>query len=200
MFGRRLWRRSRLTGVSVSVSGPSLSWEFSDSERTRARDILHRLEDHRVLYAPYVVEEFELALDSVERLRTYLTEQVELCDSTELRNQVRALRAAVRQFMTDAEAAYRLAERVADRESTRDHVYQLFLTQALGVLRGRVGVAIGEIGKAFRIPIDGDLAHIMPPDLVRSESNDPLSSMYFEDGYDSPHLDPPGPEGERRAT
>lgn len=190
MFGRRLWRRGRLTGMSVSASGPSLNWEFSDSERTRARDILHRLEDHRVLYEAYEVEEEAAVFDSLGRLRAYLTEQVDRCESTELRDQVRVLRAGVRQLVTDLEAARRLAARVSQTESMEAHVYLLSSTQALGVLRGRAGVAIAEIGRAFRIPIDGDLARIMPPDLARAEGDAPLSPLFFEDGPDSPHLGP----------
>jgi hypothetical protein len=179
-----------LKEFSLSVSGPSLTWEFSDTERARARDVLHRLEDFRVLYAPYEVEEEAGVFESVGRLRTYLTEQVERCESAMLRDQVRAMRAAVLQFVTDVEAARRLAHRISATQRTEGPLRLLYSTQALGVLRGRVGVAVAEIGRVFTIPVDGNLAHVTPPDVEAAERGDPLSSMYYEDGHDTPHIDP----------
>ncbi|WP_406337354.1 hypothetical protein [Streptomyces sp. NBC_00649] len=179
------------------MSGPSLTWEFSDTERARARDILHRLEDFRVLHAPYEVEEDAAVFGSVGRLRTYLSEQVELCESAMLRDQVRAMRAAVRQFVTDIEAAKRLAHRISHTEQIEGNTRLVFSTMALGVLRGRVGVAIAEIGRVYNIPIDGDLAHVTPPDAEAAEGSAPLTPLYFDDG-EGTHIDPRGPGDEFR--
>ena len=153
------------------------------SERDRARSILLRLEDHRVLHAPYEDEEEGGTWGSIEALRQYLNEQVEQCETEELRTQVRKIRAAVRQWLTDVEAARRFVDRCHPNASPkdRDQMQWTMGLQALGVLRGRVGVAIAEIGQVFDIPIDGDLAHITPPDLDASERGARLSPLYFDE-------------------
>jgi hypothetical protein len=169
--------------MTVSVSGTSLHWEFSDCERARTRDILHRLEDYRVLYAPYEVAEEAQVFASLGRLRICLTEQVDRCESAELRDQVRALRAGVRQLVTDLEAARRFAARVAQTESTQAHVYLLYSTQ--GARRAARPGRRGDRGdrRAFRIPIDADLAHSMPPDLesARSRPQAHIRSRHAQD-------------------
>ena len=191
MFKQWRWRwRGRLQTISFSFFGQSASVGFSGSERERARSILLRLEDHRVLYAPYDLEEENGSWGSIEALRAYLNEQVEQCESEELRNQVRVMRAAVRQWLTDVESARKLMERTwgdtapAGRDAVRwaferDRVQWAYGLQALGVLRGRVGVAIAEIGREFDIPIDGDLARVTPPDVDDSERGARLSPLYF---------------------
>ncbi|POX55307.1 hypothetical protein C3489_10975 [Streptomyces sp. Ru71] len=193
MFKQWRWRwRGRLRTISFSFFGQSASVEFSQSERERARSILLRLEDHRVLHAPYDLEEENGSWGSIEALRTYLNEQVEQCESEELREQVRAMRAAVRQWLTDMESARRLTERTfpeappSGRDPIRwardrDRVQWAYGLQALGVLRGRVGVAIAEIGRKFDIPIDGDLAHVTPPDVDDAERGARLSPLYFDE-------------------
>ncbi len=193
MFKQWLWRwRGRVKTIGFSFFGQSVSVEFSQSERERARSILLRLEDHRVLYAPYDMEEENGSWGSIEALRAYLNEQVEQCESEELRLQVRAMRAAVRQWLTDAESARRVTDRTCPEDPPsgrdpiqwardRDRIQWTYQLQALGVLRGRIGVAIAEIGREFGIPIDGDLAHITPPDLEASERGAPLSPLYFAD-------------------
>jgi hypothetical protein len=185
MFKQWRWRwRGRLQTINFSFFGQGASVELSpQSERDRARAILLRLEDHRVLHAPYEVEEEGGTWGSIEELRAYLNEQIEQCESEELRQQVRAMRAAVRQWLTDVESARRFVDRT-DPEAPpawRDQMQWTFGLQALGVLRGRVGVAIAEIGREFDISIDGDLAHITPPDMDASERGARLSPLYFDE-------------------
>ncbi|MFD7505847.1 hypothetical protein [Streptomyces sp. NPDC059850] len=182
MFKRWRWRwRGRLQTISFSFFGQSASVDFSQSERDRARSVLLRLEDHRVLHAPYDVEEENGSWGSIEALRAYLNEQIEQCESEELRDQLRAMRAAVRQWLTDVESARKFTEsNHPDASPTdRDRIQWTWGLQALGVLRGRVGVAIAEIGRTFDIPIDGDLVHITPPDVEDSERGSRLSPLYF---------------------
>ncbi|GHA62785.1 hypothetical protein [Streptomyces canarius] len=184
MFKQWRWRwRGRLQTISFSFFGQGASLEFTRSERERARSILLRLEDHRVLHAPYELEEEDGTWGSIEALRAYLNEQVEQCESEELREQVRAMRAAVRQWLTDVESARRFAERTQGNASPRDRDRMQWTLglQALGLLRGRVGVAVAEIGRKFDIPIDGDLAHVTPPDADASERGARLSPLYFDD-------------------
>lgn len=186
MFKQWRWRwRGRVQTINLSFFGQGASVEISpQSERDRARSILLRLEDHRVLHAPYDTEEESGTWGSIEELRAYLNEQVEQCESEELRKQVRALRAAVRQWLTDVESGRRVVDRTCPDASPadRNRAEFLYALQALGVMRGRVGVAIAEIGREFDIPIDGDLAHITPPDLDASESGARLSPLYWDGG------------------
>ncbi|GAA2654135.1 hypothetical protein GCM10010425_80380 [Streptomyces spororaveus] len=186
MFKQWRWRwRGRLQTINLSFFGQGATVELSPlGERDRARSILLRLEDHRVLYAPYETEEADGTWGSIEELRAYLNEQVEQCESEELRKQVRAMHAAVRQWLTDVESAHRFVERISNPDAPPrdlDRKQWMWGLQALGVLRGRVGVAIAEIGREFDIPIDGDLAHITPPDVDASERGARLSPLYFDE-------------------
>jgi hypothetical protein len=156
MQAMRLWRKrdtkKQLTSISVSLTGVTLSWEAHKSERRRAWEILHHLEDHRALYDPHAASlngRKELIVASIERLRLNLGERIPQCESVELRDKLREIQAAVREFLT------------ATEDPTRS------VWCAVELLRERVGVAVDAVGDIFGIPIDGDLARILPPDVRR---------------------------------
>jgi hypothetical protein len=146
-FRRNRNTKRQFTSISVSLTGATLSWQAQETEHARARQILHHLEDHRMLYDPHEDEFFEAVAESAERLRSYLSEQIPPCDSIGLRDGLREIQAALREFLTRM-----------PRQEPGD--YGPFWT-ALTALRARVGAAAGAIAAAFSIPVNGDLARIV---------------------------------------
>jgi hypothetical protein len=67
--------------------------------------VLQLLEDRRVLYNPFEAEVPLHCITSVQELRINLQDYIRQCQSAELRDPLRAIQAACRQFLTDAEAA-----------------------------------------------------------------------------------------------
>lgn len=150
----RLWpkrkrdTKRRFTGASISATGVGLNWQNDKSDHQRAREVLHRLEDHRMLYDPYEAERIQPVIGSAERLRDYLTEQIPQCHSDVLRGHLRSMQAAVRRFLT------------------RIHGARHGLWPAVSELRSRVGTTAAVIADEFDIPVNGDLALI----IANSES------------------------------
>ncbi|MDQ0904529.1 hypothetical protein QFZ22_000514 [Streptomyces canus] len=100
-----------------------------------------------MLYDSIEDEFLEEVVESADRLRSYLSEQITQCESVGLRDGLREIQAALREFLT----------RIPSREP-RD--YRLYLA-ALSAMRARVGTAAGATADAFGIPVNGDLARIV---------------------------------------
>ncbi|MFI6440149.1 hypothetical protein [Streptomyces sp. NPDC050759] len=147
-FWRKRTKKKRLTSVGVSLTGVSANWEAVKTDRGRALEVLHRLEDHRMLYDVYESEIADRVVTSAERLRSYLSEQIPECETIELRSGLREIQAAVRQFLTGM-------------SSNRARRNWSPFSNALRHLRRRVGTAVVEIMQTFDIPVDGDLARII---------------------------------------
>ncbi|MFI6933161.1 hypothetical protein [Streptomyces sp. NPDC050287] len=146
-FRRKRDKKRQFTSIGVSLTGATLSWQAQETEHARARQILHHLENHRMLYDREADEFFEAVVESADRLRSYLSEQIPPCESVELRDGLREVQAALREFLTRV-----------PRQEPGD--YGPFWA-ALSVMRARVGVAAGAIADAFGIPANGDLARIV---------------------------------------
>ncbi|MFD5848116.1 hypothetical protein [Streptomyces chartreusis] len=124
-----------------------MSWQAQQTEHARARQILHHLEDHRMLYDPYEDEFFDAVVESADRLRSYLSEQIPQAESVGLRDGLREVQAALREFLTRM-----------PRQAPGD--YGPFW-DALRAMRTRIGATAGAIADAFDIPVNGDLARIV---------------------------------------
>ncbi|MDQ1064707.1 hypothetical protein [Streptomyces canus] len=146
-FRRKRDKKRQFTSISVSLTGATLSWQAQETEHARARQILHHLEDHRMLYDPYEAESFEAVVQSADRLRSYLSEQIPQCESVGLRDGLREIQAALRAFLTRM-----------PRQEPRDYGPFYAASEAM---RARVGAAAGAIADAFGIPVNGDLARIV---------------------------------------
>ncbi|MFC3996750.1 hypothetical protein ACFOVU_12545 [Nocardiopsis sediminis] len=122
------------------------NWQHEKSDHWRAREIVHRLEDHRMLYDPYEAERIQPVIESAERLRDYLAEQIPQCESAALRDHLRDMQAAVRRCLT----------RIHRAQSRIDELWP-----AVSELRSRVGTTAEAIADRFDIPVNGDLARIV---------------------------------------
>jgi hypothetical protein len=138
--------RLRLTGASISATGVGLNWQQETSDHRWAREVLHRLEDHRMLYDIYEAELIQPVIESAERLRDYLTTQIPLCHSDVLRDHLRDMQAAVRRCLT----------RIHGARSRSNELWP-----AVSELRSRVGTTAEAIADEFGITVNGDLAMIV---------------------------------------
>ncbi|WP_447034619.1 hypothetical protein [Streptomyces sp. DSM 118878] len=102
-----------------------------------------------MLYDPYEAEVFEAVVESADRLRSYLSEQLPQCESVGLRDGLREIQAALREFLT------RMPRQTPDLPD-----YAPFWVES-GAMRARVGAAAGTIADAFGVPVNGDLARIV---------------------------------------
>src|SRR5258707_14711 len=89
---------SRLTGLSTWP--PGVSWNPPEAQRNAVRRILSFLEDRRVLFVPSEVEIPSHCVDSVLKIRQFLTVEIGKLDAEkELTQSLRAMRAACRKFL-----------------------------------------------------------------------------------------------------
>jgi len=165
-FGKREVSH-RLTSITLptvlGTGGGGATWTTDEGERSRARSVLQLLEDRRVLYNPFEAEVPAHCITSVQELRSKLQDYIRQCQSAELRDPLRAIQAACRQFLTEAEAV----------GSGRGHLIDIqgggtsswLFNQALGTLRAHVGVSVAVIVTAFDIDIDEHLTKILPPSV-----------------------------------
>lgn len=171
-IGRREVKR-RLIGLTLptvfGIGGAGASWTVEQEDKARASSVLQYLEDRRVLYNPYDVEIPDACIMCVREIREYLRTVIDQSgDSSLLRDPVRAMQAACRQFLTDAED-------ISGGHGNRIHVIgggsdSWLFNQALGSLRARVGTSIAVIVGTFDINVDEHLARIMPPAVADGES------------------------------
>ena len=93
---------SGLNGINTPIGG--VSWTPTEADVTVGRQILEVLEDRRVLYAPYDLEDPRHCVSSVLEIRRFLTEQLTAGSiGKELSGPLHALRAACRKFLTDTD-------------------------------------------------------------------------------------------------
>ncbi len=159
-IGKRDVKR-RLTGLTLPVVGGSVTWSTDEGERIRARSALHFLEDRRVLYSPYEVEVPESCVESVREIREHLRGAIQACQSAELRDPLRAIQAAAREFLTTVESLR--GHQSLQSRMHRDGAPSWLFNQGLGELRARVGVSVALIIDRFDIEIDEHLVPILPP-------------------------------------
>lgn len=148
---------NRVTGVSCPVFG--ISWEPLELERDIARRIVIFLEPRRVLYAPMGVEALCRSIDSVSKIKDYLTSEIQnMRDGSELDSYTRAMRKACNKFLSsfpDTKDEKCIYCRPGSDE------YEVFIL-SIGEFRAVFGMMIGQIAKAFGIDVEDDLAQIIP--------------------------------------
>jgi hypothetical protein len=102
---------------------------------------------------------------SVREIREYLRSVVDQCHTPELRDPLRAIQAACRQFLTDVSFINGPLVRA-------DVLDQWKFNQSLGSLRARIGVSLVIIIDTFNVDIDEHLSPLLPPP-IDSEPDDP---------------------------
>jgi hypothetical protein len=147
---------ARLTGFSVPVFG--VSWKPAEPEIAVARRVIAYLEDRRLLYNPFDLEVLDFCLDSVLEIRKFLTQEIgRLPAGSEFAGHLRAIRSACRQFLDGCSSKGRM--RIRPSLGSRGEA-QFFM--ALGELRATVGIHIAAIAVMYGLPVEHDLAEILP--------------------------------------
>jgi hypothetical protein len=144
---------ARMNGLSTPVGG--ISWTPPVPDVTKARQVISFLEDRRVLYNNMEYERPRHCIESVIRIRSFLTDQLaaESPPSAELAAIIRAMRAACRKFLGNCRYMHR-------HNAQRDFI----LTVALGELRGEFGWLVGALAAKYGLDVEDDLATIIPGD------------------------------------
>jgi hypothetical protein len=170
-IGRRETRR-RLTGLTfptlLGSGGGGATWTVGAGDKILAASALQYLENRRVLYDPFEVEIPHACITSVKEIRASLASFIADSDMTELRNALRAIQAACRQFLTDVQA---IENKGYDFINERWGMGSWLFNQALGEFRARVGTCVAVIIEIFDIDADEHLVKIMPP-VVNEEGSE----------------------------
>lgn len=149
---------SRITGLSVPIFG--VQWNPPEAECVAARRVLAFLEDRRVLYVPSEMEVPHHCVESVLRIREFITVELgKLGSDSELAQSLMAMRAACRKFLATVEADDR---RIIEFAHSQGHFASWVFNGAVGELRGVFGVHVTRIAAAHGLDVEDQLAAILP--------------------------------------
>ena len=149
---------SRITGFSVPVFG--LQWNPPEAERAVAQRVLAFLEDRRVLYVPSEMEVPSRGVQSVLRIREFLTGELgKRTGDGQLTQSLRAMRAACRKFL---DAVGPEDGPIVRHGFDHGHYASWEFNQALGELRGVFGIYIAILAATHGLDIEKGLASIVP--------------------------------------
>jgi len=146
-----------LTGISTPFFG--VSWNPPETDREIVRKLITFLEDRRVLYNPYEIEDLRFVGQSLIEIRKKLTSSLQrIGDNPEISPHLRAMRAACRKYLDE----------VSNR-SRWEYLYRQFAIikavgcfAALGELRGVFGIHIAQLAVKYGINVEEQLASIFP--------------------------------------
>lgn len=168
------------SGVEVNASvlgtGATLTWAKTAGDEAVARAVITFLEDRRLLFGDRHMEDEMHCVRSAVEIRAFLTEQiVKSKPGKQLDESLRAMRAACRQFVDKAGL-----DGVHFQHRGYMHEVDRF-SLALGDLRSLVGVQLAALVQVYDLPIEPDLARILPP---RDQDDEPQDLSWipgFED-------------------
>jgi hypothetical protein len=148
---------SRITGISTPVFG--VSWNPPTAHVVVAKKVITFLEDRRVLFNPYHMEDPGHCIESVFEMRRFLTEQIgNISGNDGLPLNLRAMRAACRKFLDTVKNN----DSKAGRPHWRGMSDQWIFISAIGELRGVFGIHVATIAAQHGLDIEGDLSSILP--------------------------------------
>jgi hypothetical protein len=149
---------SRVTGLSTPIFG--VQWNPPESQRAIARRVIAFLEDRRVLFVPSEMEVPQHCVESILRIREFLTRELGGLDSdSPICQSLRAMRAACRKFLATVETDDR---RIIEFGAQRNHYASWIFNGAVGELRGVFGIHIATLAASHGLDVEGDLASILP--------------------------------------
>lgn len=149
---------SRLTGLSVPVFG--VQWNPPEAECVAARRVLAFLEDRRVLYVPSEMEVPHHCVESVLRIREFLTVELGKLDKKQRLAQIlEAMRAACRKFLATVQGIDR---QIIQFGAEQGHFASWIFNGAVGELRGVFGIHIASLAAIYGLDVEDELASILP--------------------------------------
>ena len=149
---------ARLTGINCPVFG--VAWSPSETQRTIAKRVITFLEDRRVLYVDSKMEHPGHCVESVLRIREFLTHELsQLGQPSEFEQSLRAMRAACRKFLDSVGPN---DSPIIQFGAHRNHYASWAFNGALGEFRGVCGIHIAQIAVGNGLDVENDLASILP--------------------------------------
>lgn len=152
----------RLTGISSLWLG--VSWNPSKRHKDIANKLMTFLEDRRVLFNPYELENPVHCQQSVIQIREFITELLFDVDTdTEIAIALRMIRASCRKFLDTIEYN-------KDSPGLR-YRYEMGMGEgfvfdsAMGELRAAIGFQIAQLMVMFKLDCEGELLLILPPPI-----------------------------------
>jgi len=148
------------SGVGVLACGSIITWFLTRKRKKRsehevAREFITYLEDKRVLYVPYSVEQERYVTLSIMDMRKQLTKELQkLRRSSQLREILREMRKSCREFLTRTNSLpplhlYLYSKKPADPIN--------YFYWSLGEFRKAVGILIGRISDMYKIHLEDEL-------------------------------------------
>lgn len=153
---------ARLTGISTPIVG--LSWTPATLDRDVAVRTLAFLEDRRALYADYGLEDPEHIAHSIIEIRRYLTDAIGTPGiNDDLKALLRQIRAACLDYLNST-----WSRRGFVPEDGSSATWELpahrgpYWMEALGRLRGVVGICVGTLAAKYQVDLEEGLSNILP--------------------------------------
>jgi hypothetical protein len=143
-------------GIATPIFGVSLNWDPPEPTRSIARKVIIFLENRRVLYDLYDMEDMGYCVQSIIEIRHFLTDQIIGSSSDDLEKNLRAMRAACIKFLGRVDIP------PASRNPKHSFRVHLTLIDALAELRTTFGLYIGILAAKYGIDIEENLAKILP--------------------------------------
>lgn len=149
---------SRITGFSVPIFG--VQWNPPEADQAIARRVIGFLEDRRILYVPSEMEVPSHGVQSVLRIREFLTDELgKLTGDSQLAQSLRAMRAACRKFLDTVGPE---DGTIVSHAFDRGHYAGWEFNQALGEMRGVFGIYIAILAATHGLDIEPGLSSIVP--------------------------------------
>lgn len=148
---------NKLTGISCPIFG--ISWNPAETQRSIARRIIIFLEARRVLFGDYGDEALCQCIESVTKIKEYLSSELPLIDdSSDLNAYIRSMRKSCNKFLS----CFPRNKEDKCRYCKKGNQEYWYFVSTIGELRGVFGIMIGQIAKAYGIDVEDDLAQIIP--------------------------------------
>jgi len=150
---------SRISGVSIGLTGVGISWKPSEPERNIVRSLIVALEDKRALYVSNDREVEHYVVHSMDDIRKELTSALKaLEENSKAVDSIKLMRGACQAFMTatQRDAHGRNFPRF-DNMDGRDFFIEL------GKLRAIFGQQLAVLAYLYSLAIDEGLASTLPP-------------------------------------
>ena len=149
---------ARITGISFPLFG--VSWTPVKPDIEIARNVINFLENKRVLFNSYQLENPGHCMLSVIQIRDFLTTQLdEVSRGSELDGILRGMRSAGRRVMDTGAHNFRFGE---DDDGNLGPLDKIVFFSQLGIFRGNMGILIAKLVIMHGLDIEEDLINILP--------------------------------------
>jgi len=148
---------NRFTGFSTPIFG--IQWTPKPLDIEIARTVINYLEDKRVLYNSYELENPYHCLQSVIKIREFLTEQLNNVErNSNIDAILRGMRTACRKLTDVSSKVFR--DNSNERLQWKGDEIEFY--SAVGILRGTMGVLIGKLLIMHGLDCEDVLLQIVP--------------------------------------